>query len=343
MTFAPFRSNLTLWLLGALLLFVAQGAVADEVRPAYLGLQERSAGSFSVVWKLPVKDGMVPDIMPVFPEQCGLEMDPYVELTGDAKSVRGSLICGDEGLGDGHIEVPGLTNSLMDVLIHIARLDGNARHHMLKPGEKLSLAERAPPLVNDYLAFGFEHILGGTDHLLFVLALLLIVSGKKSIFKTVTAFTVGHSITLALASLGMITLSPAPVEALIALSIAFLAAEAICIHRGRQSLTASRPWVVAILFGLLHGLGFAGALKEVGLPQGDIPLALLFFNIGIEAGQLAFVLVVLGSLAAAQWGMKVIAPQMIKGDLSRFALVPAYAIGAVGVFWALKRTLQILT
>lgn len=343
MTFADIRPNLVLWLMGVLLLFVTHGAAADEVRPAYLGLEERSADSFSVVWKLPVKDGMVRDVMPVFPEQCGLEMQPFAEITDDAKIRRGLLTCGDAGLGDGHVEVPGLANSLMDTLFYIAWLDGDTRHHMLKPGEKLSLAEREPPLVNDYLAFGFEHILGGYDHLLFVLALLLIVSGKRSIFKTVTAFTVGHSITLALASLGMITLSPAPVEALIALSIAFLAAEAIYIHRGRQSLTASRPWVVAILFGLLHGLGFAGALKEVGLPHGDIPLALLFFNLGIEAGQLAFVLVVLGSLAAAQWGMKVIAPQMIKGDLSRFALVPAYTIGAVGVFWALDRTMQIVT
>jgi hypothetical protein len=338
------RSILVFWLLGVLGLFAVQGASAHEVRPVYLGLEEQSSGIFSVVWKRPVKDGQVPDLMPVFPEQCSLEMEPFVELTGDAKIERGLLTCDDPGLGSGEIRVPGLTNTLMDVLVHIAPLDGKTQQHMLKPGDDgVSLDETAPPLVNDYIGLGFEHIMGGYDHLLFVLALLLIVSGKMPIFKTVTAFTVAHSITLALAALGMVNLSPAPVEAIIALSIAFLAAEAIYMRRGRVTFTATRPWAVAFLFGLLHGLGFAGALNDVGLPQGDIPLALLFFNLGIEIGQLTFVLVVLVSLAALQRVLALINPQGFALGLSRSATVPAYTIGAIGVFWALERAVQIVT
>ncbi len=176
---------------------------------------------------------------------------------------------------------------------------------------------------------GIDHILGGIDHLLFVLALLLITKGTRNLIKAITAFTVAHSITLSLAALGVVGLPSAPVEAVIALSIVFLAVELIHYYRGKKSLTAQYPWIVAFAFGLLHGFGFAGALAEIGLPQTAIPAALFFFNVGVEVGQLMFVIVILGILwminkLSVKW------PQWVR-------FVPPYAIGAVASFWLIER------
>jgi hydrogenase/urease accessory protein HupE len=184
----------------------------------------------------------------------------------------------------------------------------------------------------EYLLLGFDHILAGVDHLVFVLGLTLIVGGGWRLVKTITAFTVAHSITLALSTLGHVRVSHAPVEAAIALSIVFLARELLLMRRGQPGLTSRAPWLVAFAFGLLHGLGFAGALREIGLPQGDIPLALLAFNIGVEAGQLAFVAVVLALLAI---GRRISSDTLPKW----LGQVPAYAIGTVAAFWTLERIL----
>jgi hypothetical protein len=184
-----------------------------------------------------------------------------------------------------------------------------------------------------YTALGIEHILLGIDHLLFVLALLLIVRGPWMLVKTVTAFTVAHSITLALATLGFINVSSAPVEAAIALSIVFLCVEIVHARQGRIGLAIRYPWVVAFAFGLLHGLGFAGALAEIGLPQSEIPIALLFFNIGVEIGQLMFVAVVLGLI----WGIKKVQPESWRWA----SVVPAYVIGTIATYWLFERVAAI--
>lgn len=329
------RSLLFLWLLAGLGLFISQGALAHEVRPAYLALEEGSPNNFSVVWKRPSKEGMVPDITPQFPEQCQLEFQPLVELTGAAKIQRGTLSCDEAGLSRGEIRIDGLATTLMDTLIRIQWRNGDVRQQLLKRSHAgLSLDKGAAPPVADYIGLGFEHILSGYDHLLFLLALLLIVAGKLALLKTITAFTLAHSITLALAVLGVVNVPPGPVEASIALSIALIAAEAIYLRRGIQSLATARPWLVAFLFGLLHGLGFAGALTDVGLPEGDIPLALLLFNLGIELGQLLFVFVVLILLALVK--------RMLVSDLRHWFYLPAYSIGGIGVFWALERVTGIL-
>jgi hypothetical protein len=184
-----------------------------------------------------------------------------------------------------------------------------------------------------YTVLGVEHILAGVDHLLFVLGLLLIVSGQTirigMLIKTVTAFTVAHSITLGLATLGFVDFPSRPVEAAIALSIVFLAMEVVRGWEGRQSLTHRQPWLVAFGFGLLHGLGFAGALADVGLPQAEIPVALLFFNIGVEIGQLLFVAVVLAGLALIR---------RIPAPLPAWAAyAPVYLIGITGAYWVIER------
>ncbi len=186
-----------------------------------------------------------------------------------------------------------------------------------------------------YTSLGIEHILMGIDHLLFVLALWLIVRGPWMLLKTITAFTVAHSLTLGMATLGLVNISPRPVEAAIALSIVFLCTEIVHAHRGRIGMTFRYPWVVAFVFGLLHGLGFAGALTAIGLAQGEIPLALLFFNIGVEIGQLLFV----GALLMIAWCIQ----QLRLNVWSKSCLVSAYVIGTVAAFWLLERVILIYT
>jgi hydrogenase/urease accessory protein HupE len=186
-----------------------------------------------------------------------------------------------------------------------------------------------------YTLLGIEHILTGFDHLCFVLALVLIVGFNRRLFWTVTAFTLAHSITLALATLGVIHVPGPPVEATIALSIVFVAGEIIQQHRGREGLATEKPWLIAFTFGLLHGLGFAGALAQVGLPANSIPLALLFFNVGVEIGQLLFIAALFGV-----WQMvtRLTANERGHALLRRFELLPAYFIGGLASYWVVART-----
>jgi hypothetical protein len=190
-----------------------------------------------------------------------------------------------------------------------------------------------------YTLLGIEHILVGIDHLLFVLALLFVVGGGWRLVKTITAFTVAHSITLGLATLGYISMPSAPVEAAIALSIVFLCVEIIHTQQGRKGLAFSYPWVVAFAFGLLHGLGFAGALSEIGLPPSEIPLALLFFNIGVELGQLLFVFGVLAAMALLRNGAKIL-PSSVAFQRAERAMV--YVIGVLSSYWLIERSMGIV-
>jgi hydrogenase/urease accessory protein HupE len=230
------------------------------------------------------------------------------------------------------VRIDGLGNTMTDALVRIVFLDGTSWVRRLTPQQP---AATIPPrqsgwsVAGLYLKLGVEHILLGIDHLLFVLALLIITRGTWLLVKTVTAFTVAHSITLALATLGYVHVPPAPVEAAIALSIVFVAVEIVHLRQGREGLTARAPWVVAFAFGLLHGLGFAGALSEVGLPEGHIPLALLFFNIGVEIGQLLFIATALCLFALVR---------RIRMSGPRWAdLAPPYVIGSVAMFWVFER------
>src|SRR5262245_37050233 len=230
------------------------------------------------------------------------------------------------------IGIAGLENTMTDALVRAVFLDGTSWVRRLTPQEPsatIPLIQSGWSVAGLYLKLGVEHILLGVDHLLFVLALLIITRGAWLLIRTVTAFTVAHSITLALATLGYVHVPSAPVEALIALSIAFVAVEIVRQSEGRAGLTAEAPWLVAFTFGLLHGLGFAGALSEIGLPDGHIPLALLFFNVGVEIGQVMFIAAMLCALAMIR---------RIRGRWPRWTgLAAPYAIGSIAMFWVIER------
>jgi hypothetical protein len=237
-----------------------------------------------------------------------------------------------EGLDGGTIHIAGLSGTVVDVLVRLERLDGTAQVTRLTPSAPSFVAEAAPrfgEVARTFTVLGIEHILTGVDHLLFVLALIIITRGGWKLMKTVTAFTVSHSITLTAATLGYVHVPPPPVEAVIALSIVFVAAEIVHLRRGVAGVAANAPWIVALTFELIHGLGFAGGLSEAGLPAGHIPAALLFFSLGVETGHFLFIGAVLSLIALVR---------RIRGPLPRWIeLVPPYAIGTVAMFWLIQR------
>lgn len=316
-----------------LFLIISLSLSAHEVRPAYFSITQTTDSTYQVVWKLPAMGDAIPKIYPVLPDNWQIIEEQSNLLPGNLR--RTYTVKVSKGIEGDKLYFEGLEKTLIDVLVFIKKSDGAQYSTMIKPANPFYVIPTAPDklsVIKTYILFGIEHILFGIDHLLFVLALLLITKGFGRLVKTITAFTIAHSITLSLATLGVVGLPTAPVEAVIALSIVFLAVELIHYYNGREGLTVRYPWVVAFTFGLLHGFGFARALLEVGLPQSDIPAALLFFNVGVELGQLVFVLVVLGLL----WilgKIKIAWPGWIK-------LVPPYAIGSIAAFWFIERVLR---
>ena len=317
--------------LAALLLWSAP-APAHESRPAYLEIAETGPGQYEVVWKRPQRGDLTLALHVAWPESCKDVVPGALQTVPGALIERRVLDCGETGLVGRGITIEGLAGTSTDALVRIQFRDGRVQTNLLKPASpSLTVASRpqAGQIAAGYFVMGVEHILLGIDHLLFVLGLVLIIQSVGLLVRTITAFTVAHSITLALATLGVVHVPQAPVEAVIALSILFLASELERQRRGEVGSTASRPWLVAFSFGLLHGFGFAGALAEVGLPDADIPLALLMFNLGIEAGQLLFVA---GVLALLWLGRRVVvsAPRWLQD-------APAYAIGSLAAFWLIER------
>jgi hydrogenase/urease accessory protein HupE len=304
--------------------------MAHEVRPAYFSITQNTDSTYHVVWKLPALGDAIPKIYPVLPNNWEVLESNSNLLPGNLRRTY-TIFIKDDIYGI-TLYFDGLERTLIDVLVSIKMLDGVQYSAMVKPANPTYLIPTSPDKLNvikTYLILGVNHILSGIDHLLFVLALLLITKGFNKLVKTITAFTLAHSITLSLASLGIIGLPGAPVEAVIALSIVFLAVELIHNYNGRVGIAVRNPWLVAFTFGLLHGFGFAGALVEIGLPQSDIPLALLFFNVGVEVGQLAFVLVVIAVIWVL-YRLKITWPNWVKW-------VPPYAIGSLASFWLIER------
>lgn len=307
-------------------------AMAHESRPAYLEIEETASGQYTVIWRTPVKDGLRLPVVLQLPEDAKDLKNPVIMELADSRLERRRIDAGPEGLGGKRIEFPGLQFTITDVVAKVKLLDGRSWMVIAKPSEPWLMIEEAPgtlSIAGGFMQQGMYHILSGPDHLLFVLGLLLLVSSGWMLVKTVTAFTVAHSITLAAATLGYVQPPGPPIEAAIALSIVYLGLEIIKARRGGTSFSIRHPWVVAFAFGLLHGFGFASALSHAGLPPGDVPLALLFFNIGVELGQLAFVAVVLLLIRVSRAFLKSLPPCT--------GLLPAYAIGSLGAFWLIQR------
>lgn len=305
---------------------------AHEIRPALLEINETEPGWFEVTWKVPMRGGRKLAITPTLPDSLEA-VGPVARRTVPGASVENSSYRSDVAALVGEsIVIEGLTALQIDVLVQISLADGTRHSTILRPmSPSFTVPERESKwaVAGSYWRMGVLHILEGIDHLLFVLALLIIVSGFWNLLKTITAFTVAHSITLALATLGAVHVPPGPTEAIIALSIVFLAAEIIRQRIGIVGLTERYPWVIAFIFGLFHGLGFAGALSEIGVPQDAVPLALLMFNIGVETGQVLFIVVVLGALTLLK-------RLPVSPPAGAWRVAP-YAVGSIAAFWTIER------
>lgn len=305
------------------------------LQPGYLELRLIDMDLYAVVWKVPATSGRPMAIAARLPESCDPRTPGQSIWDGAAYVARWTASC-PGGLEGGVIQVDGLDQTSTDVLVRFDFADGVTQAHRLTAGEPSFTVPSQPnglEVARTYFMFGVEHILLGIDHLLFVLALLLLVKGTRRIIATVTAFTIAHSITLAGATLGLVHMPGPPIEAAIALSIAFVASEIVHSRRGKPGLTERYPWVVAFTFGLLHGFGFAGALTEIGLPQKSIPIALLFFNLGVEAGQLLFIAAVFAIIALARQVARLISLPRLTWAWA----VPPYVIGSLAVFWVIQR------
>jgi hypothetical protein len=318
-----------------LLVGLAANLFAHEIRPAYLELRQTGAETYDVFWKVPARGGNMRLSLHIeLPSDTFNLTTPRSSFVNEAYTERWALKR-PNGLTGGVICVAGLAATMTDVLVRVEGLDGTSQVTRLTPSSPSFVVKAAPgalEITRTYLMLGIEHIGFGIDHLLFVLALLIITNGTVHLLKTVTAFTIAHSITLALATLGFVHVPSKPVEATIALSIVFVAFEIVRRRKGQNGITSRAPWIVAFTFGLLHGFGFAGALSTIGLPQNHIPAALLFFNVGVELGQIVFITVVLTLLTLVR---------RIPLRLPRWAeLVPPYAIGSVAMFWVVQRVVS---
>jgi hydrogenase/urease accessory protein HupE len=323
-------------LLATLLLAVASPAAAHEARPGFLELRQIDATSYSFLWKKPAGGEVEIYIAPIVPKECRLTPSGQQQLTPGALVVRGTLRC-DGGLDGKSLAIDGLESTLTDVIVRIHHADGRLESHLLKPDAPtvtLGAVTTGWQRAGAYVRLGVNHILLGVDHLLFVLGLLLIVGNRWMLVKTISAFTLAHSLTLAIATLGYASAPLPPLNASIALSILFLGPEIVRKWRGRTSFTIRHTWVVAFAFGLLHGFGFASGLTAMGLPHAEIPLALLLFNVGVEIGQVGFVVLII-LLERAFRILEIRWPRAIEA-------LPGYAVGSLGAYWAIQRTVMLL-
>ena len=310
-------------------------SVADELKLSYLEIKEHTAQQYSFLLKLPSKDEQKLAITIKIPKTCRISVPKTTHLIKTTYLESWKMHC-EEGLAQQTLLVHGLKETDTELLLRTELLSSGSHSVLLSPQKSsytIPVEESTWEIVQTYTWLGVTHILLGFDHLLFVFALLLIVKSMRRLLFTITAFTLAHSLTMIIATLGIVSIPQAPVEAIIALSILFLAMEIIHEKQGKVGLTSSYPWLIAFIFGLLHGFGFAGALAEIGLPQQAITLALLFFNIGVELGQLMFVATVVLVVLALR---RLNAPNL----LNILQTVLVYIIGGLSAFWLIERTLS---
>lgn len=316
-------------------------ASAHEVRPGYLELNEGEPGTFDVVWKQPRRGALLLLLDPALPEHCTETARHAPEYLAGALVERWTVECeaadGDPDRifhGD-TVTVAGLERTLTDVLLRMSFVNGDSLTELLRPeAPSVTVDREAASNALPYFRLGVEHLLFGFDHILFVIGLLFYVRSPWRLVGVITSFTLAHSITLALSSLDVVKLSTAPVEAIIALSILFLAVELLRPEDKRSPITTKSPWLIAFAFGLLHGFGFAGALAEIGLPQRAIAMALFLFNVGVEVGQLMLVAVVLALLAVVK-RVGIVMPELV-------VRTPIYATGIIAAFWFVERVGRIV-
>ncbi len=319
------------------MLLVARTAWAHEARPAYLEIKETGAGRFSLLWRTPVLSGMRLPIVLTLPADVRNIKAPTVEELADSLVERQWIDAGADGLSGRRIEFVGLQATITDVLVRGEMLDGRKWTTIVHPSQpwvEMAGSQTWLAVAGTYIVQGVRHIAFGADHLLFVLGLLLIVTDRWMLLKTITAFTIAHSITLAIATLGYASAPVVPLNAAIALSILFLGPEIVRSWRGETSFTIGHPWVVAFAFGLLHGFGFAGALTSAGLPRHELPFALLSFNVGVEVGQVGFVLLIL-ALERSFRVLEIRWPRWAQA-------LPGYTVGSLGAFWTIQRVVVVL-
>jgi hydrogenase/urease accessory protein HupE len=324
------RWPLLLWLV--LVLHGARSA-AHEIRPAYLEITENPSHRFDVLWKQPAAGDRMVHLAPRVSNGL-LAAPPAEEFAANSFLVRRWRdVAADRASFDGAtVRIEGLESTITDALVSISFANGQELHQILRPQMPeltIHLTGTGKLAVPAYLLLGIEHILTGFDHLSFVLGLVLLVRSRSTLVKTITAFTAAHSMTLAAAALGLVHVNPAIIEALVALSIVFVALELARTYRGRYGLTVRYPWLIAFTFGLLHGFAFAGSLADIGLPPHNIPLALLLFNVGVEIGQLVFVAAVLGAIALLR--------RLPRHLPAWTRWVPPYAVGSLASFWMIQR------
>jgi hydrogenase/urease accessory protein HupE len=316
----------------ACLLMMASVASGHEARPAYLEIKENAPGQFTVLWRTPVLAGRRLPVVLELPDDVKNLREPNVQELADSFVERRWIDTGAKGLAGKRIEFPGLQMTITDVLVRVEMLDGRKWTTIIHPSQpwvEIAATQTWIGEAGTYIGQGIRHILFGADHMLFVLGLLLIVKDRWMLLKTVTAFTVAHSITLAIATLGYAEVPVLPLNAAIALSILFLGPEIVRSWRGETSFTIQHPWVVAFAFGLLHGFGFASALTSSGLPRHELPLALVTFNVGVELGQLGFIALIL----ALERSFRV-----LDVHWPRWAqTLPGYTVGSLGAFWTVQR------
>lgn len=318
------------------LLYSSFDLFGHEIRPAYLEIKESGESEYSVLWKVPLLENRVPDIFPVF------SVSDQLIKTGESRTIVALStfykLNTDQSLGGSQLYIHNLERTLIDVLVRIERQSGEVQTMLLQPSSStgvIPVSSSNWQVARTFGILGVEHILFGWDHLLFVLGLLLLIRSWSTLAITISTFTIAHSITLILSSLGHFSLPSAPVETVIALSVIFLGREYVMEQRGFPSLTAEKPWLVALSFGLLHGFGFAGALSNIGLPQHALFTSLLSFNLGVEVGQLMFVVV----LILAYWLFQ----KLVDGKHYRvLRTLPGYLIGGIASFWFLERLFDIV-
>ena len=322
--------------LAAFLLLICTGLAgpvhSHELQPSSFELRQLTPERFDILWRAPVYYGKPHPARLQLPEAWQTVGEPIIRQLPDS-ALHQYIVDVPGGVTDGAlIRFIGLESTITDVFARFVWLDGSETTAIARPTQpwiEVIAQRKVWHVAWDYTVLGVDHILSGFDHLAFVLALLLIVSGARRLLITVTSFTLAHSITLAAATLGLLWVPGPPVEAVIALSILFLASELVKVNRGLPSLTARYPWIVAFTFGLLHGFGFAGALGEVGLPHNEVPLALLMFNVGVELGQLLFIAVIVAIVFLLN---------RLRPEWPRWlSQVPAYGIGGIAAFWLIER------